>query len=146
MYATSVSTKILATLLSAFAIVKLFTVHSRQAIVLVNIYTTYQDCQSLLFSGDCILGALTTCAYLPEWAQCRPCEANIPGLTAACLASDETELILIGGCQALKEHHTLLYLMNFWLVSRWMFKGLNWHFYGKVKAVNYLCGWQVFTV
>lgn len=44
----------------------LFTVHSKQAIVSVNIYTTYQDWQSLLFSGECILGALTTCAYLPE--------------------------------------------------------------------------------
>ncbi len=98
------------------------------------------DCQSLLFSGECILGALTTCAYLPEWAQSRPCEANIPGLTAVCLPSDETEWLSIGWCR------TLLISMKFWLVAGLMFKGLNCYFYVKVKAVDYFCGWQVLVV
>lgn len=56
------------------------------------------QCQSVLFYEECILGALTTCTYLPEWAQARPCEANITGLTAVSLPSDETELHLIGWC------------------------------------------------
>lgn len=62
-----------------FSSVWLFPGHSRQTIVLVNIYAMYPFASRFSFSEECILGA--TCTYLPESTRSGPCEGLLLSLS-----------------------------------------------------------------